>query len=371
MLLKKQYLLLLYGLWQSSFISGNAIIQGLPLDCTLVTMKKTVLNNALNSIDILFKNPANNHFFVQVSVAHFQNQNATIKAQTTQATFFRDSINTGLNKDVVVNNKISLNNHQLNNIPPVQTNSLHNKPIISLFSENNVIVTQSTYPNIRFWQIVPPGGFEKIKEISKSFLLHYENKHAVWAKKQLFNKNMLDIYIGFEFGPHSKSLLLKKDVHDFVIDKNVFSVPLIKNSFLPACWIEGDRIAIYNDRYKKIDIFQHITTTNNNKAEHRIDLFKTIQLSEIIYKKNKNIDTFLLYKTPFKIDYDNQNSKLILVYNDFIVKINVNNKTFSFITKSNYYWVIADAIIDNHKNIYVLWHHFQNNQWEVSKYLIQ
>lgn len=368
MCIKKYYALILCVIWHSHCIC-NVVIQGLPAGCALVTMKKTVVNNKLKNINILFKYNDQNFYVAQTASTDFLSQKK-INATKTDATFFTNNDN-GDSVDVAIKNKIYLNNNQLINIPPIQTNSLHDKPIVNLYNDQLYIVTQSSYPNIRFWETNNTGGFINIKEISKSFLLNYQNKHAVWGKKKLLNKNMVDIYIGCEFGAHSKSWILKKDEYNFLVEQHIFSIPLLNNNVMPACFIENNTIALYNDRYKKIDIFDFIKTTHNNKTEGKINLTKTIKLSEIVHEKNINLNTFLLYKTPFKIEYDVTNNSCILLYNDLIVKINLNTKTFSIVIKSENYWIIADCIIYAHKDVYVLWHNYETNEWQLLKYVIQ
>lgn len=365
------YILILLLTWHSMSMYG-VTITGLPTNCTFVTMKKTMQNNRLESIDLLFKDQSKNHYFVEIKANIFQNQNFTPSVSNTNATFFAESLNNNSSRHIALENKLSLNNLLQNVSAKNAQSDLHNKPIVNLYNDQMYIVTQSSYPNIRFWDSLSNNNnLTELKEISNSFLLSYENQHAVWAKKQILNKNMLDIYIGCDFGAHSKSFLFKKDVYGFLVEQNVFSIPLIKDNVLPACFIENNYIALYNDKYKKIDIFQYASTLNNNKSEGSINLTESIKISEVQYTANINLNTFLLYKTPYKIDYDATNKGCILLYNDLIVKININTKTFSIVTKANDLWIIVDSIIYNHKNAYVLWYNYHNNQWQLMQYMIQ
>lgn len=349
----------------NNFPSLNGyFINDLPPHCTFVTMKKTV-SNGVKTIDILFKDEkADKHYLVKYDASNIKGKSY----KETWATFFTDSVNNNksryiTNKNKVYSNKLSVFNQDIRG----QTDyKIHEKNITKLYSDDEYVVTQSTHPNIRFSVIKHPIAHLNVKELSNSYLIDYNYSHAVWAKKRFLNSKMVDIYVGFKINADQKSFILKKDIHDFVLTEKIFSMPFFKETYMPACYIEGNTVVLYNERQKQINIIQFNETTDINNKKISDTIKTSLNIADCKPKKKYSDNDVLLYKVPFKIDYDITNNIFILVYRDFIVKIEQNNQQYSIPVPSYTHWTIVDVIIENHKTAYVLWFNDKTDQWYIT-----
>lgn len=344
-------------------------VNNFPADAQFITMQKTVINGNLKTIDILFKYNKNKYFFWQYSPVLNEYDSGE-----TNVSCMSNSIDIQQYRALGIQNQYSYAPLYPTAVP--FPSSLHDTPIEKIKIDSTYIATQSTYPNIRFWENF---GLQQnnikdamLKEISKAWLLEYKEGNAIWAKRDFLNKTILGIYIGFSFSKQGKSFIFKKDIHDFVSEKEIMAMPFINNSYMPACFLEKNHAAIFNERQKKIVIITYkekISTGNSNKRVGTITN-TSIFLKDFKPAQNSIDSTELLYRTPKKIDYNKSNNNLVLVYDDRIIKCNFANDKYTYNTVFYFYNVtkmnITDVIIDNHVTAYILVHNQSTKTYELS-----
>lgn len=323
----KIYLWMLCLLPLCSFNSEQIKSLATPIsgDYMLRNMIYSVDKNKIKDIILLFKGTNNQYFSYQLDLT--KGQLAWENKITTNASAMQVDDNkliVGIipsagNKSQVV---IQQQQGRLQLIADYKNGfNAHNTLIDSIYADDKYIVTQSTAPTIRFWS---KTNRQSIKEIRNAFLLGYKDGTAVWAKKS-FTGLMLNIYVGFIFDEHVSNITKKKN-HDFKHTKELFSIPFIDLTLplLPACYIEKDKILVNKDRRKSL-----IEAKYDEKARIKhIDTKELFILSEGTRKKhtqknvkNTLVERELINRTPFKIEWINGTS-VLLVYDDCIVSFN-------------------------------------------------
>jgi hypothetical protein len=345
-------------------------IDGLPANAQFVTMQKTILNHQVRFIDVLFSTNNQEHYFWQYNIKKKQSRDI----KTTNASYITDSINNGQNRAIAVGNKY-VNGLLTTDLYP--TFQFHDKSIVKMKHDANYLVTQSTAQNIRFWpkdqfQFVPSQKTTKdiiAKEISRSYLLDYVERNAIWAQKDWRTRTILSIHIGFNFSEQAKSFIFKNNIYDFVETKEIISIPYIQQNYMPACFLAKDHAALFNE-YKKESIILTYTETEKKEKESTKKI-GTIQSTSINLQKMKPIisddnPAELLYHTPKKIDYNNADKKILLIYDDRIIRCESINNEYTYKTIlnwSNEKMYIVDAIVHDHTILYALFYDQQQKKY--------
>ncbi|HTM06255.1 MAG TPA: hypothetical protein VL201_03350 [Patescibacteria group bacterium] len=360
----------------------------LPGNAQMITMQKTVVNNQLYSIDVLFGNDKKEYFFWQY---YLSNPNLIPSILQTNVTYITDSINDNQTRIMAIKGQYA---HNLFSEDVQPLHVFHNTFITKMKHDTSYMASQSSAQNIRFWpkselQFVPNQKTIKdiiAKEISNAYLLDYVEGNAIWAKRDFITGTMLNVYAGFEFSHQGKSRLFKKDIYDFKKTKQIFSIPFVHGGYMPACFLEKEYALLFNEYKKEILIITYektkpqeqptIELTPSHGIEKkspakRVDKeikISSIQLKNIKHSSSDGNPLEILYRVPKKIDYNAADKSFLLIYDDRVIKCKWKNNKYTYkiiLDRNNANFYIVDTIIYNHKSLYALFY----NQYEKRYYL--